>query len=59
MFYTGSNPIADSRRSLGLGLSLCKSIVAAHGGDIRVADNVPQGTVFTFTIPTGEVELHE
>ena len=59
MFYTGSNPIADSRRSLGLGLSLCKSIVTAHGGDIRVADNVPQGTVFTFTIPAGEVELHE
>ena len=59
MFYTGSNPIADSRRSLGLGLNLCKSIVTAHGGDIRVSDNVPQGTVFTFTIPAGEVELHE
>lgn len=59
MFYTGSNPIADSRRSLGLGLSLCKSIVTAHGGEISVSDNTPKGTVFTFTIPSGEVEVHE
>ena len=59
MFYTGSNPIADCRRSLGLGLSLCKSIVTAHGGSIRVDDNSPKGTVFTFTIPAEEVELHE
>ena len=59
MFYSGANKVADSRRSLGLGLSLCKTIVTAHGGTISLADNVPQGTVFTFTIPAGEVELHE
>ena len=59
MFYTGSNPIADSRRSLGLGLVLCKSIIAAHGGVISVADNQPKGTIFTFTVPSGEVEVHE
>jgi len=59
MFYSGSNPIADCRRSLGLGLSLCKSIVTAHGGEITVSDNTPAGTVFTFTIPAGEVEVHE
>ncbi len=59
MFYTGSNPIADCRRSLGLGLSLCKSIITAHGGEIIVSDNQPTGTVFTFTIPAGEVEVHE
>ena len=59
MFYTGSNPIADSRRSLGLGLGLCKSIITAHGGEIHVADNRPKGTVFTFTVPSGEVEVHE
>ena len=59
MFYSGANKVADSRRSLGLGLSLCKSIVTAHGGTIRVADHEPQGTVFTFTLPAGEVELHE
>ena len=59
MFYTGSNPIADSRRSLGLGLGLCKSIITAHGGVISVADNQPKGTIFTFTVPSGEVEVHE
>ena len=59
MFYSGANKVADSRRSLGLGLSLCKSIVNAHGGTIAVTDNTPQGAIFTFTLPAGEVELHE
>ena len=59
MFYSGANKVVDSRRSLGLGLSLCKSIVTAHGGTITVSDNQPNGTVFTFTLPAGEVELHE
>lgn len=59
MFYTGANRVADSRRSMGLGLALCRSIVAAHGGTIRVDDNGPTGAKFTFTLPIGEVELHE
>lgn len=59
MFYSGANQIADSRRSLGLGLSLCKSIIAAHGGTISVSDNCPHGTIFTFTLPIEEVTLYE
>ena len=59
MFYSGANQIADSRRNLGLGLSLCKSIVTAHGGRIWVSDNQPKGAVFTFTLPAGEVTLYE
>ena len=59
MFYSASHRIADSRRSMGLGLALCKSIVNAHGGEITVTDNVPHGSVFTFSVPAGEVELHE
>ena len=59
MFYSGANKVADSRRSLGLGLSLCKSIITAHGGEISVRDNHPSGTVFTFTLHAGEVTLHE
>ena len=60
MFYTSSaNKPVDSRRSLGLGLSLCKSIVSAHGGDISVTDANPHGTVVRFTLPAEEVNLHE
>ena len=59
MFYSASNQIADSRRSMGLGLALCKSIVNAHGGEIMVSDHKPHGSIFTFSVPAGEVELHE
>ena len=53
MFFAGNNRVADSRRSLGLGLSLCRSIVSAHGGTITVGDNAPHGAVFRFTLPYG------
>ena len=59
MFYTGTNRAADGRRSLGLGLGLCRSIIRAHGGEIWISDNKPQGAVFTFTLPAEEVTLHE
>lgn len=55
LFYTGARKIADSRRSLGLGLALCKSILEAHGGRIDVRDNHPRGTVFTFSLPEKEL----
>ena len=51
MFFTGDRKVADSRRSLGLGLSLCRSIVTAHGGEITLTDNTPSGCVFTFSLP--------
>ena len=59
MFYSAANRIADSRRSMGLGLALCKAIVNAHGGEISVTDHLPHGTILTFSVPAGEVELHE
>lgn len=57
MFYTGSHPVADSRRGMGLGLALCKSIVEAHGGNLTVADNPPHGAVFRFTLKGKEEEI--
>ncbi|MDD7292309.1 MAG: hypothetical protein PUG83_02160 [Clostridiaceae bacterium] len=42
-----------------MGLSLCRSIINAHGGKITVSDNTPHGAVFTVTLPAGEVEIHE
>ncbi|WP_179035303.1 sensor histidine kinase [Paenibacillus sp. URB8-2] len=59
MFYTADNIRGDGRRGLGLGLSLCKSIVNAHGGTIGVKDHFPKGTVFYFTLQAEEVNVHE
>lgn len=58
-FYCGNHKIADHRRSLGLGLYLCKVIVEAHGGTICVTDNQPRGSIFSFTLPLEEVPYHE
>lgn len=59
MFYTGQNRIADSHRSLGLGLPLCRTILSTHGGTLTLRDNVPHGCVFAFTLPQSEVSIHE
>ncbi|HUU32823.1 MAG TPA: HAMP domain-containing sensor histidine kinase [Vicinamibacterales bacterium] len=40
-----------SSRGLGLGLSLVKAIVEAHGGHVAVASTLGQGTTFTITLP--------
>lgn len=37
----------------GIGLHIVQEYVRLHGGEIGVSDNVPQGTVFSFTLPVG------
>ena len=59
MFYTGKTTIADSHRSLGLGLALCHSIIEAHEGELTLKDNYPHGCIFVFTLPLSEVTLNE
>ncbi len=59
MFFSENKNAADSKRSLGLGLALCRTIIEAHGGKIWVEDNIPKGSVFKFTLPVGEVNCNE
>jgi PAS domain S-box-containing protein len=39
---------------LGLGLTICRSIIQAHGGQLRVRANAPRGAVFEFALPIRE-----
>lgn len=50
---SGSVLSSDQTRSLGIGLTVCRAIVLAHGGNIT-ACNLPEGgACFSFTLPLG------
>jgi PAS domain S-box-containing protein len=40
---------------IGMGLSICRSIIDAHGGRLWAEANEPRGTIFQFTLPTVQV----
>jgi signal transduction histidine kinase len=39
---------------VGIGLSICRSIIEAHGGQLWADANEPCGAVFQFTLPNAE-----
>ena len=45
-------------KGTGIGLSICRSIINAHGGRLWAEANEPRGTVFRFTLPSAETH-HE
>ena len=49
-FYRGGNGAARSSDGTGLGLTICRAIVAAHGGAIWFADS-PSGARVRFSLP--------
>ena len=46
-----SDRSSDGKRSMGIGLSVCRTIVLAHGGVIRGDNRQEGGAVFTVTLP--------
>jgi len=41
---------------MGLGLSLCRTVVEQHGGFLGFEPNLPQGTIFRFTLPVATID---
>ena len=48
-FYKGG-----ASRGSGLGLTIARNLVVAHGGDIKAESQPGQGTTITVSLPTGE-----
>ena len=46
--------ITTKPHGLGLGLSICRSIIQAHGGHIGCRNAPSRGAIFWFTLPSGE-----
>lgn len=44
----------ESTHGLGIGLSICRSVIHAHGGQITGANSPNKGAIFTFTLPMEE-----
>jgi PAS domain S-box-containing protein len=43
--------VTDKPDGMGIGLSICRSLVQAHGGSLRAESVLGEGTTFRFTIP--------
>ncbi len=54
MLAPGNQPADSQRRNAGIGLSVCATIIKAHGGDIRAENRRTGGVVFRFTLELEE-----
>jgi len=51
LFTPSAFKVGDSTHGLGLGLSICRSVIRAHGGEIHGGNDTGGGAVFRFTLP--------
>ena len=51
--FAGEQQSSDRTRSLGIGLSVCRAIIQAHGGRISAFNRPSGGACFVFTLPLG------
>ena len=49
----------DARRDMGIGLSVCRTIVVAHGGSITASNQKNGGALFRIALPMEKEETHE